>query len=89
MQQSLYTDRNPALPDVKAAFDSIRTDPRIIEFNAGGWDIHSGGHLQGIQRHGDHFVVSGSSSDEAYLLLVGEDPNGYAVKHKKVISGNP
>ncbi len=67
-------DSNPRMEDVLAALGRISETPHAIPCDPGGFDVPRGGHLQGIQQgaiDGRPFLVlSGSASDESYLVLV-------------------
>ncbi len=81
------------LSNVYTAFESQSCEPKIIEFFNTNWDIHKGGHLQGIQRIDiddvPHFVITGSSEDEAYFIIVRNRSGRYEIIRKEVIGKNP
>ena len=81
------------LNDLNTAFSQQNSEPKIIEFINSGYSIHPGGHFQGIQRLDiagkTYFVVSGSSEDEAYFVVVGEKSGKYEIIQKNVIGVNP
>lgn len=65
------SDPKLALPDFEQAFDELSSSPSLsiilkndLEFDA------EGGHLQGIQRHGDSMLfMSGSAASKSYMVL--------------------
>ncbi|MEK7397946.1 MAG: hypothetical protein AAB116_13515, partial [Candidatus Poribacteria bacterium] len=81
------------LARVYDAFERQSDKPKIIEFINNGWIIPSGGHLQGIQRMDvtgiTYFIITGSSEDEAYFIVVGKQSDRYEIIQKKEISRNP
>lgn len=87
------TRNNMKITDVCSAFEQQSSKPKIIEFVNDGWNIHSGGHFQGIQRmdvaDSTYFIITGSSEDEAYFIIAGKTSNKYEIIQKKEISKNP
>ena len=93
-------DGNIRMIDVALSFEQQGDDASVIEFTTEGWSIPSGGHLQGIQRMNipsktsggvskEFFVISGSSDNEAYFIVVGRTEGGYAIVQKKAICKEP
>jgi len=86
-------DENIKITDVPSCFELQSDEGTVIEFTMGQWSIPSGGHLQGIQRidtpGGEYFIITGSSYDEAYFIVVGRTPDGYRIVQKKAISNDP
>jgi len=89
----MISDKNKKVINVHFAFERQKNEPSIIEFANNGWLIHPGGHFQGIQRmdvsDSTYFLITGSSEDEAYFIVVGKPSDRYEIIQKKVISKNP
>ena len=88
------TRKDIRVTNVYAAFEQQINKPKIIEFINKGWNIHSGGHFQGIQRidtsdNITYFIITGSSEDEAYFIIVGKTSDKYEIIQKKEISRSP
>ncbi|NLF00984.1 MAG: hypothetical protein GX601_08400, partial [Anaerolineales bacterium] len=57
---------------IPLAFSGIRTHASVMTFSCqGAMPMPSGGHMQGVQQLDDeHMVISGSSHDAAYFIIV-------------------
>jgi len=86
-------DENIKMRDVRSSFEQQGEHATVIEFATDGWSIPSGGHLQGIQRTDidgrRYFIISGSSDDAAYFIVVGRTSRGYGIVQRKVICREP
>jgi hypothetical protein len=86
-------DENTKMRDVRSSFEQQGEHATVIEFAMDGWSIPSGGHLQGIQRTDidgrRYFIISGSSDDAAYFIVVGRTSRGYGIVQRKVICREP
>jgi hypothetical protein len=93
LANKIMKDENLKLLDVRQSIEKQANTARSISFSAEGWSIPSGGHLQGIQRvdisEKTYFIISGSSSEQAYFIVVGETEGGYGILQKNVISTDP
>ena len=93
MLKRFGTRNDIRITNVCAAFEQQINKPKIIEFVNNGLIIPSGGHFQGIQRldaNGSvYFIITGSSEDEAYFIVVGKTLDKYEIIQKKEISRNP
>lgn len=74
-------------------FNHQNIEPNIIKFANNVFSIHPGGHFQGIQRldiaDKTYFIISGSSEDEAFFIVVSEKSGRYEIIQKNVIGTNP
>ncbi len=86
-------DENMKMHNVRSSFERQSEDVTVIEFAMDGWSVPSGGHLQGIQRMDigsrEYLIVSGSSDDAAYFIVVGKTSRGYGIVQRKIICGEP
>ncbi len=86
-------DENIKMRNVRSSFERQSHDARVIEFAMDGWSVPSGGHLQGIQRTDiggkEYFIISGSSDDAAYFIVVGRTSRGYSIVQRNIICGEP
>ncbi len=87
------SEENIKMRNVRSSFERQCEDAAVIEFDMAGWSTPSGGHLQGIQRMDIdgrmYFIISGSSDDAAYFIVVGRTSRGFGIVQRKIICGEP
>ena len=65
------SEENIIVSDVKTLFSQIKDEATTFKFSTGNVKLPDGGHLQGIQKtYSRDYILSGSSNEKAYFLIV-------------------
>jgi len=75
----------PPPDDLVVAFERLPSDPQSLPYRSDLDVDRRDGHLQGIQRLGDRYLVSGSSDRESYLVVLAPDDRAQYLR----LSGRP